>query len=233
MRLIIPSAITFISLICGLASILLAAMGNLFTAGTLIIACYVLDMLDGLSARKLNATSEFGLQLDSLVDVVSLGVAPALLVFQHLRGGELHMAWIWFFVTLVVAAGTFRLARFNLLPAKTTESQDSRGLTISTGGATIAVAVLADLSWPGGMVADPYYLLIMGLVVFLMLSQIRFPSIGRMLSNRARAITILALITLSLLIMPIFIAWFIWDLIYICAGLLRAGYLKLQGTRTS
>ena len=232
MRIIIPSAITFLSLICGLASILLAAMGNLFTAGALIITCYILDMLDGLSARKLNATSDFGLQLDSLVDVVSLGVAPALLVFQHLRGGELHIAWIWFSVTLVVAAGTFRLARFNLLPAKTTESEDSLGLTISTSGATVTVAVLADLSWPGGIVSDPYYLLIMGLVVFLMVSKIPFPSIGRMLSNRARAVTILALVTISLLTMPIFVAWFIWDLIYIFAGLLWAGYQKLRGTRT-
>ncbi len=228
MLILIPSAITFVSLACGVASILLSAMGNLQAAGIFILACYILDMLDGLAARKLNATSDFGLQLDSLTDVVTLGIAPALLVFQHLRGGALPMAWPWLFVTLVVAAGTFRLARFNLLPAKQTETQDTLGLTISTSGATIAVAVLADLSWPGGLLAEPTYLLIMSLVIFLMVSQIRFPTIGRMLSNRTRAIVILLLIALSLLVMPIFVVWFIWDLIYICAGLLRAAYKRAR-----
>ena len=228
MLIIIPSAITFMSLACGVASILLSAMGNLQISGYFIIACYILDMFDGMAARRLNATSDFGLQLDSLTDVVCLGAAPALLVFQHLRGGAVSMGWVWFFATLVVMAGTFRLARYNLLPVKETETQDALGLTISTSGATITVAVLADLSWPGGLIAEPYFLLIMGLVMFLMVSKIPFPTIPRMLSNRARAIVILVLIALSLLAMPLFVVWFVWDLIYICAGLLRNAYKKLR-----
>jgi len=221
MRILIPSSITFISLICGMASIFSAASGNLFPAGVLIIACYILDLFDGLAARKLKATSEFGLQLDSLVDVVSLGVAPALLAFQHLRHGAIGMGWIWFFASLVVMAGTFRLARYNLLPVKETETQDTLGLTISTSGATITTAVLADLSWPNGLLPDATFLLVMGLVITLMVSKIRFPAIGLMLANRVRAVVILVLIALSLLAMPVFVAWFIWDLIYICAGLVR------------
>jgi CDP-diacylglycerol--serine O-phosphatidyltransferase len=231
MRILIPSSITFISLICGMASILCIVLGILFPAGVLIIACYILDMFDGMSARKLKVASDFGLQLDSLVDVISLGVAPALLAFQHLRDGTIAIGWIWLFVTLVVMAGTFRLARFNLLPAKEKETQDSLGLTISTSGATITVAVLADLSWPNGLLADPVYLLIMGLVIILMVSTIRFPTIPRMLSNRVRAIVILMLIALSLLVMPVFVTWFVWDLIYIVAGLLRAAYKRLRRGR--
>lgn len=226
MRIMIPSSITFISLSCGMAAILSAASGNLFLAGVLIIACYILDLFDGLSARRLKVTSDFGLQLDSLVDVVSLGVAPALLVFQRLRMGTIGMGWIWAFVTVVVIAGTFRLARFNLLPVKETETQDSLGLTISTGGATLTVAVLADLSWPVGLLSDMSYLLIMTLVISLMASTIPFPTIGLMLSNRIRTVVILVLLALSLLVMPIFVTWFIWDLIYICAGLLRAAYKR-------
>ncbi len=226
MRFLIPSSITFISLICGMAAIFSAAMGNLFQAGLLIIACYILDLFDGLSARKLKATSDFGLQLDSLVDVVSLGVAPALLVFQHLRGGTVGIGWLWFFATLVVMAGTFRLARFNLLPPKETETQDSLGLTISTSGATITVSVLADLSVTGGILSDPIFLLIMSLVISLMVSKIRFPAIGLMLSNRVRAVIILVLIALSLLVMPVFVTWLVWDIIYICSGLLRSAYKR-------
>ena len=98
---------------------------DLVLSGALIFASYWLDSMDGFSARKLNAQSEFGLQLDSLVDVVSLGVAPAVLVFQHMLLGGINISWAAPLVIFLALAGAFRLARFNQLPPKTTSSHDS------------------------------------------------------------------------------------------------------------
>jgi CDP-diacylglycerol--serine O-phosphatidyltransferase len=227
---IIPSLITFISLTCGVVSILLSSLGDLRVAGWLIIASYVLDLLDGLSARKLNVASSFGLQLDSLVDMVSLGVAPVVLTFHHLLYTSMSMAWVWPLAILVPAAGAFRLARFNLLPAKETESQDTVGLTISTSGATITVAVLADLVWSGGFLPDAAFILIMALVALLMVSTIRFPSIGLIVSNRTRAIVLVVLIGISFVFLPLAVTWLMWEGIYIAAGLVRAIILKRRSS---
>lgn len=113
------------SLSCGVIAILVASQGLLILSGALIFSSYWLDMLDGFSARKLNAQSEFGLQLDSLVDMVSLGVAPAVLAFEYLSEQEVSMTWVWPSVILFAISGAFRLARFNMLPPKTSSSKDS------------------------------------------------------------------------------------------------------------
>jgi phosphatidylserine synthase len=84
-RYVVPNSITFLSLAFGVAAILAAATGALTTAGALILISYVLDLFDGEMARRLEAGSSFGLQLDSLVDMVSLGTAPAVLAFFHLH----------------------------------------------------------------------------------------------------------------------------------------------------
>jgi CDP-diacylglycerol--serine O-phosphatidyltransferase len=223
---VVPSLITFLSLACGVVSILLSSLGDLRIAGWLIIASYVLDMLDGLSARKLKVASSFGLQLDSLVDMVSLGIAPVVLAFHHLLYSSIDMLWVWPFAVLVPAAGAFRLARFNLLPAKETESQDTVGLTISTSGATVTAAVLADLVWSGGLLPDGAFILIMALVALLMVSTIRFPSIGRIASNRTRAVVLVVLIGITLVFLPLAVTWLLWEGIYIASGLVRAIIVK-------
>jgi phosphatidylserine synthase len=71
------------SLTCCIVSILASAGGNFKFGGALILASYILDLFDGEMARRLRAGSAFGLQLDSLVDMVSLGTAPAVLAFFH------------------------------------------------------------------------------------------------------------------------------------------------------
>ncbi len=89
-RYLVPNSITFLSLICGIVSIMSSATGNLQLAGGLILTSYILDMFDGEMARRLNAGTPFGLQLDSLVDMVSLGTAPAVLVFMRLHLALCH-----------------------------------------------------------------------------------------------------------------------------------------------
>lgn len=116
LRRTIPSAITLLGMFAALTSMVLAP-DNAYAACIALIIASLCDMIDGRTARLLNAQSEFGQQLDSLVDVVAFGVAPAFLVFHWALSG---MPTIGGFplgllpAFLFVGAAAVRLARFNL-----------------------------------------------------------------------------------------------------------------------
>jgi CDP-diacylglycerol--serine O-phosphatidyltransferase len=226
-RYLIPNSVTFASLACGISSILAAASGNLRLAAALILISYVLDLFDGGLARRLNASSEFGMQLDSLVDMVSLGVAPAVLVAQHLRATNDAPLWVWPIIVLFPLAGAFRLARFNLLPEKE-GATDSVGLTISTGGATPALAVLSDLAFPPFTDISPVYFfaaLLLGLGL-LMVSTIAFPPFVWLFKRRAIAFALLASAGVSIVAIGFFNAWFLFTGGYLGVSLARAGIYR-------
>ncbi len=103
-RVLIPNGLTFLSLLSGTCAILVAAAtptaaeapSHLWVAGLLILASYLIDWCDGALARTLHASTAFGLQLDSLVDMVSLGVAPAVLLFMYgIRVAEVSPWLVW------------------------------------------------------------------------------------------------------------------------------------------
>jgi CDP-diacylglycerol--serine O-phosphatidyltransferase len=227
-RYVVPNLITLISLICGIASILSSAQDRLMTAGVLILLSFVLDFWDGYSARKLNARTEFGLQLDSLVDMVSLGVAPIVLIFQHMRAEGIETVWAWVCVMLVGLAGASRLARFNLLPAKETGNEESTGLTISHSGGTIALAVLAQISYPSLVVPTHAYFIFLAALSFLMVSTISFPQLSWLVLTRIRTTFVLSFIALTLILFPLFSAWLTVNIGYIGIGLSRATYNLVQ-----
>lgn len=229
-RYLIPSTITFTSLGCGVTAILLAVEGNLLAAGVLILASYVLDLFDGEAARRLDAGTEFGLQLDSLADLISLGTAPAVLTFVHLRnGGHVSMAPVWPLIILYVLAGAFRLARFNLLPVKEGQ-KDSVGLTISTAGATLALAVLTDVANSQEVLHDLFFLpLLLGLAL-LMVSRISHPSITWVFSFRWANIVYMISLAAGLLWLrlSLFHVWFLFNSGYLGVTLARAGYRAFE-----
>lgn len=227
-RYLVPNGITFASLTCGIISIMLSATGYLEPAGILILASYILDLFDGAMARKLKAGSEFGLQLDSLVDMVSLGTAPAILIFMHLQAEGLTAVWTWPFIILIPLAGAFRLARFNLLPPKETGNTDSIGLTISTGGATLTLAVLSDLALPSEIMPSYSFIILAVFISILMVSTIAFPSIYWVFSGRKKNVLILSMFGISLIITSFFTAWFFWTNTYLGLALARAGYRQFS-----
>lgn len=229
-RYVIPSAITFTSLACGLTAILLAAEGNLMAAGVLILVSYVLDLFDGEAARRLDAGSEFGLQLDSLTDLISLGTAPAVLAYIHLRSGDrVSMALVWPLIVLYVLAGAFRLARFNLLPTKEGQT-DSVGLTISTAGATLTLAVLTDVANSQEVLHDLFFLPLLFGLALLMISRISHPSITWVFSWRwANVLYVVYLATgLLWLRLSLFNVWFLFNSGYLGVTLARAGYRAIE-----
>jgi CDP-diacylglycerol--serine O-phosphatidyltransferase len=217
-----PSLVTYAALACGFTAIVLTAEGHLGWAGLFILMAYITDALDGFVARKLNAASSFGLQLDSLADVVDFGLAPVFLSYKHLHPG-------WLAATLgfpYIMSGAFRLARYNLLAAeKEGKSDQTLGLTISTSGAFLTLAVLTGRAHPRVV----GFLLLPTIVALplLMISRIRFPEF-HMVSKRWRwNLTALALGgAASFIVTPQAVALGLL-MGYVAFGVLRAAYYAL------
>lgn len=120
-KLVIPNALTSLNIISGMAATILVSRGYIATAGLFFLLCLLFDFADGLAAKLLGATSEFGKQLDSLADVISFGVFPAMAMFitfervwMPFNIPENMMNIFPFIVIVIPAAGALRLAAFNL-----------------------------------------------------------------------------------------------------------------------
>jgi len=173
---VLPSLFTTMGLFAGFYSLIASIQGNFELAAWAILAAAVFDMLDGRVARLLHAETEFGAEYDSLCDMLSFGVAPAVLVYLWALvnlSPDLHkLAWLGGF--FVVACAALRLARFNVKH----NEQDRRyfqGLPTPGAALFIATAVLYHVD----MHAEPWPWLWLGLSVFLswlMVSNVRFIS---------------------------------------------------------
>src|SRR5580693_1287884 len=113
---LVPSTLTLLGLCSGVTAIRYALMADWTSAVAAVVCAMIFDMLDGRAARMFGADSRFGAQLDSLADLVSFGVAPAVIVYTwsleaiDLRG--------WIAALVFVAASAVRLARFNVQAAR-------------------------------------------------------------------------------------------------------------------
>ena len=109
---LLPSLLTTGNLFCGFLALLLTVQGRYTDAAISIFVAMVMDLLDGRVARLMKATSQFGVEYDSLADVVSFGVAPAFLMYSFALAQLGRPAW--FAAFLFVICGALRLARFNV-----------------------------------------------------------------------------------------------------------------------
>src|SRR5208337_4737540 len=131
--------LTTASLFCGFYSIV-ATIDKKFTYACIAVFLSCLfDALDGRVARMTGSTSRFGVEYDSLADVIAFGVAPGLLVYMWALKGYGRFGWLAAF--LYVACGALRLARFNV-QAETVQKKQFLGLPIPAAAATIAASVL-------------------------------------------------------------------------------------------
>lgn len=134
--IVLPSAFTLGNLFLGVWAIVSASRGRYEEAGWLIVAAAFADLFDGRVARFTGTGSEFGEQLDSLVDAISFGVAPALVVyFAFLR--DLDNGWNWVLAFLYIGAAIIRLARFNVEQAGSAKVA-FHGLPSPNAGVTMA-----------------------------------------------------------------------------------------------
>ena len=133
---VIPSAFTLGNLFFGFWSIISAFNGNFRQAGWFVLYAGILDSLDGRVARRMGTGSRFGAELDSLVDLVSFGVAPALLIYFLEFSSAGRFGWIVAFLYVVAAA--LRLARFNVLAHSKPPPGWFVGLPSPAAGVTLA-----------------------------------------------------------------------------------------------
>jgi len=201
-RLMAPSMFTTLNMVSGLSSVLLAFRGHFTIAAALIAVSIVLDIADGYVARLIGATSPFGLQLDSLADLISFGLAPAILVHTWALDEWPILAWLVAFLWLACAA--FRLARFNVTIDPAADKRYFVGLP-SPGAAAVVMATIFALDspeWgPGSGPWRAWFPLVVSVVpALLMVMTVRFRSFRNLLAPQTRgarlttAATVLAII---------------------------------------
>jgi len=183
-RYSIPNMFTAASLLLGFASIITSQTGNIEQAAWMIVWCGILDVMDGLSARLLNATSPFGAEFDSMADLVSFGVAPAILMLNavmYLNDIDRHSIEFWVLsvsVSAFVLAGALRLARYNLSSDQPMKGWFS-GIPITAAGAGLtATAVILLLRHNAILDAEwinLYVPIFMFILAICMVSTFKFP----------------------------------------------------------
>jgi CDP-diacylglycerol--serine O-phosphatidyltransferase len=195
---LLPSLFTLGNMFCGYACIVLSMRGEFERAAPYIGIAIVLDMLDGRIARLTGTTSEFGLEFDSLADVISFGVAPAMLAFAWGLEPLGHLGWAAGF--LYVTAGAMRLARFNIQSGAGGDKRYFVGMPSPAAAGVIAATVFAypaGISWYGASIPALALVLVPGV---LMVSTIRFRSFKTIDLRSRRPYTILMLIAAGIVL---------------------------------
>lgn len=171
---LLPNLITAGSLFAGFYVIILSADGNFERAAWFILVSGILDGLDGKVARLTGTTSKFGVELDSLADLVAFGVAPGVLMYTWALRGFGKLGWLAAF--LFVICGALRLARFNI-QVSTVESKRFVGLPIPAAAGIVATCVLLFYEMGGsGTVRQVSIMMLLYVLAFLMVSNISYYS---------------------------------------------------------
>jgi len=170
---ILPSLLTSANLFCGFYSIVASVKGLFYPAAVAILIALVADGLDGKIARYTHTTTRFGVEYDSLADLVSFGVAPAILAFMWALMPVGRLGWLAAF--LFVACGALRLARFNT-QVDVVDKRHFVGLPIPAAATVVATGIIL-----AGDIELPFEPRVMALVAlyglsFLMVSTIKYTS---------------------------------------------------------
>lgn len=171
---LLPNLITVGSMFAGFYVIILSADGNFERAAWFILVSCILDGLDGKVARLTGTSSKFGVELDSLADVIAFGVAPGVLMYTWALRDFGKLGWLAAF--LFVACGALRLARFNV-QVDTVESKRFVGLPIPGAAGIIATCVLLFYELGGsGTVRQVSIMMLIYVLAFLMVSNVAYYS---------------------------------------------------------
>jgi len=224
----LPSFVTLLSIACGFGSIVMSVdnahvgnPGDYRMSAILLVLAGVFDALDGYVARLTNTSSDFGMQLDSIADVMNFGCAPAMLLYCYgfVGMGEGHPTLLragGLACFVFVACGALRLARFNVNVGRT-DPRYFVGMPITAGAACVASVVVA---YPAPLVTLTQAGLVMLLMVgvgTLMVSTIRFPSSKQPKSTLLFVLMALGVALLAWLQMRFFVLFFV---IYVSVTLL-------------
>ncbi|MFV0493036.1 MAG: CDP-alcohol phosphatidyltransferase family protein [Pseudorhodobacter sp.] len=215
---LLPNMVTILGLCAGLTSIRFVLVGRYDIAAMLLIFAAAIDGLDGLLARRLNAASQIGGELDSLSDFVNFGVAPAILVYQFALARDFATGWM--FVLIFACCGCLRLARFNVArdePLPAGAKPFFVGVP-APGGAMLALLPMFLTQW-GGIDVRPYpfyYGVWLAIVAWLMIS--RVPTLSskalRVPRNRSAFVLVGAAVIVGLMVTRFWLLISLLDLLY-------------------
>lgn len=218
---ILPNLFTTGNLFCGFWAIISVFQEKFFFAAIAILLASVFDVLDGKVARLSGATSKFGVQYDSLSDLISFGVAPALLAYSWALRPYGRFGWLAAF--LFVVCGALRLARFNVM-SSAGEVKYFKGLPIPAAASMIALTILLYLRLiETGWVKDIVILVMIYILAFLMVSNIRYFSLKELNLAKRKPFSIFMFIVLSMIVIvmePVLVL-FGFILLYIFSGPVR------------
>ncbi len=196
---ILPSLFTIMGLFAGFYALIAAIQGKYELAAWAIIAAAVFDMLDGRVARLLNAETAFGAELDSLCDMTSFGIAPAVLIYLWALTPLGKLGWLAAF--LIAACSALRLARFNT-QIGIQEKKYFQGLPTPATALLIAAAVLfheegglEPVSWLWGIIA--------AFLAWLMVSGVRFISGKDVDLNQKRSFTVIVIMMIAIVLVMV------------------------------
>ncbi|MBW1679118.1 MAG: CDP-diacylglycerol--serine O-phosphatidyltransferase [Deltaproteobacteria bacterium] len=175
---ILPNLFTTCSLFCGFYSIIAAFNGDFMKAAWAIMLAGVFDWLDGKIARLSHSISRFGMEYDSLSDLIAFGIAPALMIYTWALIPFGRIGWLASF--LYVACAALRLARFNV-QSNTIETKYFQGMpTPAAGGLIATTIILSDyLGWNEASKHFPILLMTFFLSI-MMVSKVRYQSLKQL-----------------------------------------------------
>jgi CDP-diacylglycerol---serine O-phosphatidyltransferase len=192
---LLPTCFTVGNMFCGFFGLVESARGQFASAGLLIIVAAVLDGLDGRIARLTGTTSEFGLEFDSLADVVSFGVTPAFLTYRWALVPFHRTGWLIAFLYLVCAAT--RLARFNLRHGLA-DKRYFIGLPSPPAAAAVATVAFAFPSPPENRMVASGLAALTTVAALLMVSRFRYRSFKDLDLRNRRSYLVVVLIAVAL-----------------------------------
>ena len=178
---LLPSMFTVGNMFCGWACMVYAMRGDYATAAPFVAFAIVLDTLDGRIARLTGATSDFGVEFDSLADVISFGVAPAVLAFSWGLESLGRLGWAIGF--LYITAAAMRLARFNI-QGKGGDKRYFLGLPSPAAAGVVASAVFAYPTGLEGIREAIIALIIVAVPAAMMVSRIKFRNFSTLTPGR-------------------------------------------------
>jgi CDP-diacylglycerol---serine O-phosphatidyltransferase len=220
--IIFPSMITTFSMVFGFVSMLMAAEGKFTYACYLVMVSIIMDGLDGKVARYTNTASEFGIQYDSLADVVAFGVAPCMIYFRFYLHGQVTDQVFYLLPMMYLTCGAVRLARFNVTASIYGKSHFT-GLPIPAAAFMVVSGPLlyewaiqyprfAEWGWTPHLSKDNFFQVSIATIIVLSLSMIstwRFDTPGTFFIHRFRKrgvayLVLLATIATMLISFPVF-----------------------------
>lgn len=215
---LLPNLITSGSMFAGFYVIIASTDGNFVRAAWFILLSAILDGLDGKVARLTGTTSKFGMELDSLADVIAFGVAPGVLMYTWALKPFGKLGWLAAF--LYVVCGALRLARFNV-QVSTVESKRFVGLPIPAAASIVATCVLLFYELGGtGTIKKVSVVLLVFLLAYLMVSNIKYLSLKDpdLFKRQPFRMLVGAILLMILIVAKPEIMLFIIGMIYMVSG---------------